>query len=158
MGHQTPGRPVDPDPTGGYYQPVRLLSAVDGEENVTLEQTRLSCGLAGASPDRLAAYQSRHRANVNPQVDSLEVVRRTAPRDGRPGRDEPDRPQRAAHVEGELGRVPAVDKCGDGICGPDETMHGVPRRLQDTRRVHGGGAIRPSQISRRRPSSFSAKP
>ncbi len=126
MGHQTPGRPVDPDPTGGYYQPVRLLSEVDGEENVTLEQTRLSCGLAGASPDLLAAYQARHRANANPQIDSLEVVGGPRLEKDDQGATNPIAGNARLTLRVTWAACPAVDKCGDGICGPDETTTACP--------------------------------
>src|SRR5882672_4342413 len=74
MPGQTPGRPVDPDPTGGYYQPVRLIAPEEGVDIVGLGETRLACGLAGASPDLLEAFQGRYHANINPAVESLSAV------------------------------------------------------------------------------------
>jgi hypothetical protein len=121
MGMPQP-RPVDADPTGGYYQPVRVTSP-DGA--ITLGETRISCGAGGAPALVGVDFQHRYHLNVNPAVASLVPVAA----DGSPG---------APFVTAEMGtnpvpanaRValraswvdcPATDTCGDGLCGPDET-------------------------------------
>lgn len=68
------GRPVDPDASGGFYQPVIL--EVENENTGRLHaigQTRLSCGIAGVTPDILGAYQRRYVSNSNPAVAGLLV-------------------------------------------------------------------------------------
>src|ERR1019366_7925445 len=45
---QPQGRPVDPDTTGGYYDPIRIL-APRPPHPITIDETRLSCG-AGVIP------------------------------------------------------------------------------------------------------------
>lgn len=65
---QPPGRPVDPDATGGFYQPV---IAHAGE--AVLGGLRLDCGLPGGSQAQVAEYNKQHTANVNPVLTSLEV-------------------------------------------------------------------------------------
>lgn len=65
-----PGRPADPDPTGGFYQPVRLI--VNANPPITaIGQTRLHCDLAGATSDVQHDYALRYRENTNPAIDGL---------------------------------------------------------------------------------------
>lgn len=64
------GRPVDPDLSGGYYQPF-LASLPDGE--FTLGAVRLDCGLAGADREQVIEYTARHRPNSNVEVERLEL-------------------------------------------------------------------------------------
>jgi hypothetical protein len=68
-----PGRPADPDGTGGYHQPV-IARAPDTASPVTLFGTRLSCGIAGATQRQAAEFQRRHVPNAAPIVASLERI------------------------------------------------------------------------------------
>lgn len=63
-------RPVDPDPTGGYYQPV---VAKVGDTPSVLGAVRLDCGIIGANRDQVIEYNQRFRANLNPAVATLEI-------------------------------------------------------------------------------------
>lgn len=65
------GRPVDPDPTGGYYQPVRALDSEHGE--LALYQARVRCGLPGAAQAQVAEYNQRYADNENPMIEALRV-------------------------------------------------------------------------------------
>jgi len=65
------GRPVDPDPSGGFYQPVLAWL---GSEPV-LSGIRLGCGLLGAPPDVTKAYAQRYHPNRNPELEPLELLR-----------------------------------------------------------------------------------
>jgi hypothetical protein len=118
---EPPGRPVDPDFTGGYYQPVRLLAPGAGGAVIAVSETRLTCGVAGATPEQNTEFQDRYRPNANPAVDSLSL---------------PDGPKLVKHDGGATNSVragdrlalraawaacPISDVCGDGVCGPDET-------------------------------------
>jgi hypothetical protein len=125
---QPPGRPVDPDLTGGYYQPVRLFASSGLADAVSIEETRLSCGLAGATSDVTSQFQERYHVNTNPAVASLEVIGSIplAPDDHgakNPVKAGTSLPLRVAWVA-----CPRVDRCGDGVCGPDEvaTMPAAP--------------------------------
>lgn len=64
------GRPVDPDPTGGYYQPLRIATGA----GPAVDRLRLACGLAGATLEQLVSYRARYRMNVNPTIASLRVI------------------------------------------------------------------------------------
>jgi len=80
---QSAARPVDPDRTGGYYQPLRALvpsSGDGGEPAYVTFRTRVSCGVAGASLEVTAELNRRARPNLNPAIARLARV------DG--GRDE----------------------------------------------------------------------
>ena len=68
-----PGRPADPDPTGGYYQPVRLI--VSASPPITaIGETRLHCDLAGATSDVQRDYANRYKDNENPSIEALTTL------------------------------------------------------------------------------------
>jgi hypothetical protein len=67
---QPAGRPVDPDVTGGFYQPVLAwLGAAP-----VLGGVRLACPLTGASPDDTREFNASYHANTNPAPLALEAV------------------------------------------------------------------------------------
>jgi hypothetical protein len=67
-------RPRDPDPTGGYYQPVRALTP--GPPTIGL--SRVACNLGDAPTDIASDFGKRYRANANPSVD-VDVPAQVAP-------------------------------------------------------------------------------
>jgi hypothetical protein len=67
------GRPVDADPSGGYYQPVGVF---DYDQNhASLFEARVSCSLPGVTREQFSDFQQRYVRNVNPQIDAVEAVR-----------------------------------------------------------------------------------
>ncbi len=58
-------RPRDPDPTGGYYQPVR--AEVPGLD-LAFGFARITCNLAAAPGDIAQQYKTMYVANTNPQL------------------------------------------------------------------------------------------
>jgi hypothetical protein len=66
-----PGRPADPDSSGGYYQPV-IARAPEAINEVTLYSTRLSCGIAGATQRQAAEFQRRYVPNASPIATEIE--------------------------------------------------------------------------------------
>jgi len=118
---QEPGRPVDPDDTGGYKQPVILgFNAGQGDQLVLYEQ-RISCDLPGVSAATAAEYRLRYHANQNPGLRDVVAERASG--------------ERITLREGDVLEVsvgeqltlaarwaecPESDACGDGVCGPDE--------------------------------------
>ncbi len=66
-------RPVDPDPTGGYYQPVQLLAPGNSAPMVTIDEARIVCTLASPSADVRAQFKMQYLRNRNPAVASLGV-------------------------------------------------------------------------------------
>ncbi|CAN5220374.1 hypothetical protein BH09MYX1_BH09MYX1_43540 [soil metagenome] len=113
---EDPGRPVDPDLTGGYYQPLR---AFGGGDRVLAEmaQVRISCGVFGASADQSAEFRAHYHANANPEVASVTVdgvaVDRATPAVVAAGS--------RVTIRVSWDACPVKDACGDSICGPDET-------------------------------------
>jgi hypothetical protein len=67
-GGQPPGRPADPDATGGYYQPV-----VARLDDVVIGGLRLDCGLSGGSQEQVAEYNRNRQDNANPEPTSLKL-------------------------------------------------------------------------------------
>jgi hypothetical protein len=65
-------RPSDPDTTGGYYQPVRLVwHSADGDQlAVGLERIQCSLGYI-ASTDISGAYDTMYVPNNNPKLTAL---------------------------------------------------------------------------------------
>jgi hypothetical protein len=109
------GRPVDPDPTGGFYQPV--VAWLDA--TAVLGAVRLGC------PLRDIEFNRRYRPNTNPELSSFEVLRAdgsvVALASG--AGEEPEltlSPGERVTLRTTWPYCPAVDVCGDGICGPDE--------------------------------------
>jgi hypothetical protein len=132
---QPQGRPVDPDPTGGYYQPARLLLPSDAGTSVSIAETRLSCGPGLATGDPAVDFNRRYHANVNPAVAGLAVVQGSStspwgPDDtGDAGAPTTNNTVKAgAHVSLRVSwaACPMTDRCGDGLCGPDESMQSCP--------------------------------
>jgi hypothetical protein len=74
---QPPGRPADPDSTGGYYQPIRLVIPHGAAYDLSVGETRLTCNLPGATQEVLVAYFKRYKANQNPDLASVSAS--TAP-------------------------------------------------------------------------------
>lgn len=112
------GRPVDPDPTGGFYQPV--LAWLDGE--VVLGGVRITCGLFNVAPDVSTDFTARYRVNENPTIERLELVAS----DGSVTELDPDevtrvRPGESYRVRALFPACPSEPECGDGICSSGET-------------------------------------
>jgi len=72
MKGQPPGRPQDPDITGGFYQPVRLdlLPSDDGGlRGFAFE--RVSCTIPGLPPDIAKAIREGYHQNQNPVLSQV---------------------------------------------------------------------------------------
>jgi hypothetical protein len=122
MPGQPPGRPVDPDITGGYYQPVRALAPGVSSNIAIVAETRLLCGLAQASPDVVAAFTLRYHSNTNPLVATLGVKGAAPWTVAAPGVT-PNGAAAGQHLDLEVSwaSCPLLDVANDGVCGPDET-------------------------------------
>jgi hypothetical protein len=121
---QPPGRRVDPDPSGGYYQPTRLLAQGPDGPTITIAETRIQCTLASFSPDVVAAFQQRYHRNSNPEIVALEVKGASAPwiaTDGANGTPNQVGVGQRLALEVSWPSCPTTDAADDGVCGPDET-------------------------------------
>lgn len=76
---QKPGepivRPADPDTTGGYYQPVRLLTGSDEQRAAyDVGVTRVGCGIPlGASQENTVTFARQYHSNANPMIDRVRI-------------------------------------------------------------------------------------
>ncbi|WAS91647.1 hypothetical protein [Nannocystis punicea] len=121
MGDQPAGRPVDPDGTGGYYQPLRIFAG-DDDADLTLFQLRITCGLAGADQQQSAEYRTRARPNRAPAVLAVE-------RDGEalaPGAAVTVAPGAELPLRLVWETCPEQPKCGDALCTLDEAADSCP--------------------------------
>lgn len=123
---EPPGRPVDPDPTGGFYLPVRL--AFDDGQGIEFSagSTRLQCGLPGATQEQAVEYEKAYRPNTNPSISELRLHRGGAIESVTfpAGSD----PTVTAHPNENLAwepvwpACPTDPVCGDGVCLPNESV------------------------------------
>jgi hypothetical protein len=106
------GRPVDPDVTGGFYQP---FVARFGSQ-VSVGSVRIDCDLAGAASDESVKYRQQYRSNENPQL--ARVAGKTGDLD-----EAVTEPVKAG-TRLELGAFweacPSTSSCGDGFCTANE--------------------------------------
>jgi hypothetical protein len=66
------GRPVDPDTTGGYFQPVRVIVNGGKKQVLALGRTRVACGIAGVTSEIANDYSKRYVRNANPALQQVE--------------------------------------------------------------------------------------
>jgi hypothetical protein len=69
-----PGRPADPDLTGGYYQPVRLVLEYGGQIVLAAQESRIICGLPGATSETLSQFKMAYKPNNNPVISEIAAV------------------------------------------------------------------------------------
>jgi hypothetical protein len=122
---QPPGRPVDPDATGGYYQPLRILVPSSSGEVIGIAETRLTCGLAG-TPDQVLEFSHHDVANVNPAIDSLTSGTKLFSTDERGATNEVTAGQ-SLSLEVSWAQCPlATGACGNQFCDLTETQSSCP--------------------------------
>jgi hypothetical protein len=121
---QPPGRPADPDSTGGYYQPIRLAVNRGDHYDFTVAETRLVCNLPGATGDVLLSYEKTYRVNENPEITS--VVATSASGDIELQTEDMGdsglvvSPGAAVHLTANWPACPTVPECGNGFCEANE--------------------------------------
>jgi hypothetical protein len=129
MGNETPGRPVDPDPTSGYYQPVSLFVTLPSGPASAFYGLRISCGLAEGTSDEVSDYLARYHLNANPAVTSLtaggKALQPMMPGTSGPVNAVPGG-QKVTLEVGWRPDCPLQDVCGDMICGADESVTSCP--------------------------------
>ena len=124
-GNATPGRPVDPDSTGGYYQPVSLFVPTSAGTSTSIYGARIACGLAEGTSEQVSDFLGRYHVNVNPAITSLSA-NGTALAPGTGGATSTLAAGQKVTLEVSWAECPLTDSCGDGLCGPDEDVTGCP--------------------------------
>jgi len=123
--NQPAGRPVDPDTTGGYYQPVRVVVPSHAGVVIGIAETRLSCGIAG-TPDQLVQFNQHYTANLNPAVDSLTAAGMSLSTDDQ-GTTNSVRAGDSLALDAAWASCPQpTGGCGDHYCDLDETKESCP--------------------------------
>jgi hypothetical protein len=75
QGDAAPLRPADPDETGGYFQPVRIVT-----KSVTgFARIRVTCPLQRAPIDVALRYRELFTKNKNPPITGFDVPEKLAP-------------------------------------------------------------------------------
>jgi hypothetical protein len=125
---EPPGRPTDPDSTGGYYQPLRLLLAQGSGYVFGLGTTRLQCGLPGATREVLEDFTNRYRRNENPVLSAVESIgAASTPLT----KDDATtllvvRPGDSIRLRASWPTCPSTPTCGDKICSEGEDAKSCP--------------------------------
>lgn len=126
MNGQPAGRPVDPDPTGGFYQPISVTVLDSGV--TSLGDIRLFCPPSGLDQDQAGEFAARYRRNENPSVERL--VSLDAAGVATPIPDEPGTLQvnvgQSIHLQAAWAACPTSALCGDGICSSLEDKSNCP--------------------------------
>jgi len=117
------GRPVDPDPSGGYYQPV-VASRPAVDEEPTLAFARLRCGIPNVNQETFVAWNRAYRDNVSPMPETLSVVGEAGTVVPWEGTGDAIEVQAGATMTLEVAwpACPDSASCGDGVCSPEEDV------------------------------------
>jgi hypothetical protein len=118
---QPPGRPVDPDESGGYKLPVVVAMGTEAGGEVVLYEQRIACGLANVAPAVSLEFAQRYHENQNPAVRELRVARASGSQVLAENVLLEVSVGERVELELAWADCPAVDACGDGVCGPDES-------------------------------------
>lgn len=132
---EPPLRPADPDTTGGYYQPARLI---DGE-NTAVALVRLSCGVTGTTQENSIEFGKRHRTNENPSFQRFLFERQSGKA------QDLDETVATEFQAGEEVRFAVTwegcsrdeARCGDGVCGLDEDAARCEQDCGQSEGCHG---------------------
>jgi hypothetical protein len=123
-------RPVDPDVTGGYYQP---LVGFPEDGDVTLAAERVRCGLANVTQETYAAWNASYHSNTSPEVASVTAdagdgpAELTADGEGDPPAIAAGQRVTLTTTWPECAGIGGGDAaCGDGVCAADEDAVGCP--------------------------------
>jgi hypothetical protein len=128
------GRPVDPDVSGGFYQP--FVASLGGA--ISIGGVRIDCDLATASRDDAGIYRQRYRPNENPQLTRVALAGDSEPL----SLDDPNRRREVrAGAELELSAgwddCPTESSCGDGYCTAGEDRVGCADDCSEPRGCSG---------------------
>jgi hypothetical protein len=121
---EAPGRPTDPDSTGGFYQPVRVVAPNGKSAILAVAQARLICGPPPLNGEQLLEYQKRVRNNEHPTLSSVLVNGdESTPLSVDDGATESLRVSQGQRItlRATWPACPSQSMCGDGICGQDES-------------------------------------
>ena len=112
------GRPVDPDITGGFYQPVvaQLLDVA------SLGAIRIDCDPTNLNRDDALAFRQQYRVNENPQLRSVSIRNGGAASSELPNDSSAVKVKAGSSVDVRAAwdECPDTSDCGDGYCTANE--------------------------------------
>ena len=120
MNGEPAGRPVDPDPTGGFYQPVGVT--LPDTRVTSLGAVRVFCAPSGLDQEQAAKFNGSYRRNQNPELADIQLLNASGQAQPFPEAPEPVpvAPGGALRFRGSWAACPATVECGDGVCGAGE--------------------------------------
>lgn len=114
-------RPVDPDLSGGYQQPI----VVGSELGAVLGSVRLGCGIIGVPSAEAIRFNQGYRPNENPEVARLELASPDGPQTIAAGVERAGVAVRAGtrlNLRAVWAACPRQPACGDGLCTTGENQ------------------------------------
>jgi hypothetical protein len=107
------GRPVDPDVTGGFYQP--FVVSLEGQRDVGA--VRIDCDLTRVARDQSIKFRQQYRTNQNPELAKVESAEL-----GELNEDLTPTLRAGATLElsASWDVCPTTSSCGDGLCTANE--------------------------------------
>jgi len=136
-------RAADPDTTGGYYQPVRLLVGYNpGDTEYEVGVTRLLCGIGGGvTQEQSGTFNQDYRANQNPRVEQVNLKRASDETVTLSlGSADPAAslsPGEVVTLEAIWPNCPLEANCGDGICERGEDLKSCPSDCENPQGCEG---------------------
>jgi hypothetical protein len=115
-------RPADPDSTGGYFQPMRVM-VPESEAEYAIGFTRIACGAgSSATQDQTLEFAKDYRLNENPVIDSVVLDPEGVATPLSEMSAEPTSIGAGQRVtfRAAWSDCPQQAACGDGICGAAE--------------------------------------
>ncbi|MEZ4453104.1 MAG: hypothetical protein R3B09_26825 [Nannocystaceae bacterium] len=109
------GRPVDPDLSGGYYQPI-VLAGRSVADSPTLFRLRIACGLAAATQEQSSQFRRRYQRNLAPAISALERVSDASADLLPPGEALVVEAGERVRLRARWTACPGEPECGDGLC------------------------------------------
>jgi hypothetical protein len=104
------GRPVDPDITGGFYQPV--VGSLEGARS--LGAVRIGCDPANVNRDEALDYKQRYRRNEAPRISTVTLGAASDPLEQDVITELSSTSPAELRVEWD--ECPTESVCGDGLC------------------------------------------
>jgi len=129
-------RPVDPDDTGGFYQPV-LAGQSAHDPTPAFGRVRLNCGLTGLAPDEGLEYRLGYRLNENPAVAKLVAKVGDLSFELDDGGSFAVEPGSPVSFEVTWADCPREKSCGDQVCSPGEERVECPEDCSEPRGCAG---------------------
>jgi len=134
------GRPTDPDGTGSFYQPVRVIAENGDSPIIAVAQAGLVCGLPTLTGSQLLEYQKRVRSNEHPVLEDVLIdADESRPLSVDDGTTAPLRVGRGQRLtlRATWPTCPTEPRCGDGVCGVDELSADCPEDCMAPRGCFG---------------------